>query len=536
MSAIPMRNGKRVYEHYSPKLAEGQWDAIVIGSGMGGMSCSATLSKLGRKVLLLEQHYVPGGFTHMFGRKGFKWDVGVHVMGEMTPGEIPFEMLKWLTNGEVTMNSLGDPFDSFYFPHGYTFHMPEGKDKLIDSLKAQFPNEVDKIDRYVKTVLRADIASKALFLFQTLPLWLERILAKIWYGLFFKNYWAMTTEEVISQFNFSKDLKLALTSHWGYYGSVPKDSAFGVHALTHTHFWNGARYPQGGAKVFAEAMLANVLNNGGKVLTKANVKEVIVKDGKAVGVEMEDGTTILSKHVISAAGAKTTVNRLLPEPYRLQPWAEEIRAIPDSPPYLCLNLAFKGDIKAEGAKSGNMWLYTVDNNDTQLWDIANPDERPHLLYVSFPSLKDPDHDAGPEQMHTGECVTFVDWDNFAQWQHTEFGDREPDYEALKKNIEERMLMELKLRLPNIMQHLEFCELSTPLTAAHYARASQGAIYGLSASPQRFTCEPLRVRTPIKNFYMGGVDVATLGVISGMTSGILAATAIDKRAYLRLLGW
>jgi all-trans-retinol 13,14-reductase len=139
-------------------------------------------------------------------------------------------------------------------------------------------------------------------------------------------------------------------------------------------------------------------------------------------------------------------------------------------------------------------------------------------------------------MHTGECVTFVDWDNFAQWQHTEFGDREPDYEALKKNIEERMLMELKLRLPNIMQHLEFCELSTPLTAAHYARASQGAIYGLSASPQRFTCEPLRVRTPIKNFFMGGVDVATLGVISGMTSGILAATAIDKRAYLRLLGW
>lgn len=534
MSAIPMRNGKRVYEHYSPKIADEHWDVIVIGSGMGGMSCAATLSKLGRKVLLLEQHYVPGGFTHMFGRKGHVWDVGVHVMGEMTEGEIPYKMLMWLTNNEVTMNSLGDPFDSFYFPHGFTFHMPEGKDKLIASLKQQFPDEADKLDRYVKTVLRADIASKSLFLFQTLPLWLERILAKLWYGIFFKNYWAMTTEEVISSFNFSKNLKLALTSHWGYYGSVPKESAFGVHALTHTHFWNGARYPQGGAKVFAEAMLANVLNNGGKVLTKASVKEVIVENGVAKGVRMDDGREFRSKYVVSTAGAKTTVNRLVPEPYRQSDWAKKIRSIGDSPPYLCLNLAFKGDIKAAGARSGNMWLYTIENNDTQLWDMGNPDERPHLLYVSFPSLKDPEHDPGPELRHTGECVTFVDWKEFAKWQHTQFGDREPDYETLKKSIEERMLAELRLRIPEIMKYLEFSELSTPLTALHYARASQGAIYGLAASTQRFTCEELRVRTPIQNFFMGGVDVATLGVISGMTSGILAATAIDKRAYLRLL--
>ena len=533
MSAIPMRNGKRVYEHYSPKIADEQWDVIVIGSGMGGMSCSAALSKYGKRVLLLEQHYVPGGFTHMFGRKGYQWDVGVHVMGEMTPGEIPYKMLHWLTNGEVTMNSLGDPFDSFYFPHGYTFHMPEGFQKLIASLKTQFPNEADKLDKYVSLVKKADMVSKSFFLFQTFPLWLEKVLSKIWYS-FFTNYWIITTEEVIASFNFSKDLKLALTSHWGYYGSVPKESSFGIHALTHTHFWNGARYPQGGAKVFAEAMLSNVLKAGGKILTKASVREVIVENGTAVGVRMDDGREFKSKYVVSTAGAKTTVNRLVPESFRQSDWAKKIRAIADSPPYLCLNLAFKGDIKAAGARSGNMWLYTVEHNDQCMWNIADPNERAHLLYVSFPSLKDPHHDAGPEQMHTGECVTFVDWENFAKWQHTEFGNREPDYEALKKSIETRMLAELNLRIPEIMKHLEFCELSTPLTAAHYARANQGAIYGLGATPQRFTCEELRVRTPIKNFYMGGVDVATLGVISGMTSGILAATAIDKRAYLRLL--
>lgn len=534
MSVIPTHRGKRVYEHYNGQNGGDGWDAIVIGSGMGGMSCATTLSKLGHKVLLLEQHYLPGGFTHMFGRKGFKWDVGVHVMGEMTPGEIPYKMLMWLTDNKVKMISEGDPFDNFHFPHGFSFSMPEGSQKFIDSLKAQFPDEVEKIDRYVRLVKRADIASKSLFLFQTLPLWLEKVLAKLWYGVFFENYWAKTTAEVIDSFNFSKNLKLALTSHWGYYGSVPAESAFGVHALTHTHFWNGASYPQGGAKMFAETMLANVVDAGGKVLTKAWVKEVVIENGVAVGVRMADDQVIKAKWVISATGAKTTVNKLLPAAFRNQPWANEIRQVKDSPPYLCLNLAFKGDIRAAGAKSANQWLYTIDNNDTQLWNVADPNERPHLLYVSFPSLKDPEHDPGPEMMHTGEAVTFVDWSLFKAWENTEFGKREEEYKQLKAQIEERMLAELRLRLPEIMKHLAFCELSTPLTAKHYANVSNGAIYGLAASPQRFTCPSLRVRTPIKNFLMSGVDVATLGVVSGMTSGILAATVIDKRAYLRLL--
>jgi len=77
-------------------------------------------------------------------------------------------------------------------------------------------------------------------------------------------------------------------------------------------------------------------------------------------------------------------------------------------------------------------------------------------------------------------------------------------------------------------------LSTPLTSKHYCRASKGAIYGLDASVKRFTNPHLRTRTPIKNFYMSGVDVATVGVVSGMISGILTAAAIDKRAYLKLL--
>src|SRR5688572_9362083 len=106
------------------------WDAIVIGSGMGGMACANALARHGRRVLLLEQHYVAGGMTHTFKRKDFLWDVGVHCLGEMEPGRGPRRLLNWLTRGEVRMNSLGGTYDAFHFPGGEVFRLPDGKDKF----------------------------------------------------------------------------------------------------------------------------------------------------------------------------------------------------------------------------------------------------------------------------------------------------------------------------------------------------------------------------------------------------------------------
>jgi all-trans-retinol 13,14-reductase len=147
-------------------------------------------------------------------------------------------------------------------------------------------------------------------------------------------------------------------------------------------------------------------------------------------------------------------------------------------------------------------------------------------------MKDPEHERG--QKETGECVTFVDWDAFIKWDDSTFGNRELAYEELKASIEKRLLDALQKRIPDIMEQVDFCELSTPLTSKHYCRANKGAIYGLNASTDRFSNPHLRTRTPIKNFYLSGVDVATVGVVSGMVSGILTAATIDKRAYLKLL--
>jgi all-trans-retinol 13,14-reductase len=532
MSVIPKHNGERVYKNY-PEVSDGPWDEIIIGSGMGGMACAAALSKYGHKVLVLEQHYIPGGFTHMFGRKGYKWDVGVHVIGEMGPKDQPGKMLRWLSNNKVDMVSLGDTYDRFWFPDGFKVRFPDSRAKYIAQLKEKFPAESAKIDAYIKVVEKAAKWAKAFYAFKTLPKWLDKMGTRV-VNLFTRDWWALTTTQVMQEIGLSDKLQTVLTVHWGYIGSIPDESAFALHALTHTHFWNGGFYPRGGSMSYAQHLLGNVWDAGGEVITKARVQELIVENGKAVGVRMEDGRELHAKRIVSAAGAKATVNHLLPAALKEIAWAKSIREIPSSPSYICLNLAFKGDIAAAGATASNLWLFDTWRRDCKTWNIADATTRADILYCSFPSLKDPDHEAGTQTKHTGECVTFVDWGEFKNWENTEHKKRDEDYLQLKAQIEQRLLQQLRERIPEIMQHLDFAELSTPLTAKFFTNADQGAIYGLEASPKRFKNADLRTRTPIKNFFMTGVDIAAIGVTSAMASGLLTAATIDKRIYRRLI--
>jgi all-trans-retinol 13,14-reductase len=304
-----------------------------------------------------------------------------------------------------------------------------------------------------------------------------------------------------------------------------------MQALVSKHYFYGGYYPVGGASRIAGTILPSVVEAGGAVRVNAEVQTVIMRKGRAVGVRLASGEEITAPVVISDAGAVNTAH-MLPESER--GWAAPIESLEPSPAHLCLYLGFEGDIRAAGATPANLWLYDSWDHDAMLGWRPERGDPPPCLYVSFPSLKDPEHDPGPEMLHTGEIVTFVPWEPFARWAGTRWKKRGDDYEAFKRDLGDRMLGRLCAHLPALRPLVAHAELSTPLTTEHFARSHRGSIYGLEHSPARFALSSLRPRTPIRGLYLTGCDVSTGGVMGAAFGGVLTAAALEPRRTIQLL--
>jgi len=383
-------------------------------------------------------------------------------------------------------------------------------------------------------VQQAGKSAKVHFFCRNMAKWAETLATPFLKGKL-NNWIKITTKEVLDELTSNEKLKAVLAGQWGYYGSPPSRSSFFIHAITIRHFWEGAYYPEGTSKTLADNILNIVHEKGGDVRLRTAVEKVLTEGGKVVGVRTAKGENIYAPLVISAAGAKATVERLLPETEEQKKWATNIKKLPQSPCHLCVYLGFEGDIKKAGATASNQWFFNSWDQEKTLWDFKNKGEEPHILYVSFPSLKDPAHDAGDSNYHTGEVVTFVDWDYFLKWEETKQGRRGEDYKDLKEELTKRILDHLKTHLPELMKLCTYVELSTPLSTDHFCSSPRGAIYGLEPTPERFNCKDLRPQTPLKNFYLTGADVGTLGVVGALMGGVLTAAKIDKRIFSKIKG-
>jgi len=520
---------------WSKQAPAGPWDYLIVGSGMGGMTTAALLAKLGRRVLVLEQHYVPGGFTHSFTRPGYRWDVGVHAVGEVTAHSMPGRVLEWLTDGRLEWASLGPTYDEFHFPGGFRIDFPDNPQTFRHNLLEAFPADAGAVDGYFRRVRQVARAMRGYYMARALPPTLAP-LADPLLGRRAQHELETTTGQVLDALTANDELKTVLTAQWGYYGATPTRSSFAIQALVAKHFLYGGFYPVGGSQQIARCLLQPVTDAGGFTRIGADVEQILVEGGRAVGVRLAGGETIRAKRVVSAVGVAATVRRLLPEAHRSAEWARDVGALTPAPAHVCLYLGFKGDIRQAGAGTANKWFYSTWNHEQASWPVspdAEPD-KPPVLYCSFPSLKDPQHEPGPEERHTGEVVTFVPWQPFVRWQAAPWHKRGQQYEAFKKRIADHMLAGLLEQMPGLEPMVDFAELSTPVSTDHFCRPIEGSIYGLAATPTRFQNRWLRPRSPIRGLFLSGSEVATCGVIGAMMGGLLAAVSAEPVGAMRHL--
>jgi all-trans-retinol 13,14-reductase len=506
-------------------------DTIIIGSGIGGLACAAALAKYGHTVMVFEQHFIAGGLTSTFSRKGFTWDVGIHYLGEVGPEGQARRILDWLSDSAIRMAPVGAVYDIIHFPDDFKIAFESPAEALKHNLEEKFPQSSVEIKAFFSLLGKVAREFSTPFRLRVLPRLFAWIYSQ-WTAGRIRRWWGRTIAEVLGETISDQKLRSVLTAQWGDHGGRPSVGSFAMHAMIMTHYLNGAYYPVGGARTFADSLIPVIKKAGGEVRIKSPVKEILMANGKAIGVMLVDGTQHYAKRVISAIGTRDTVQQLLPTSVHDIAWAKEILSLKPSSSHLCLYLGFEGDIRKAGATSANHWVYETWDTDAADWNDPAATDAP-MLFVSFPSLKDPHHEAGEKQKHTGEVVTWINWELFSKWEKSSRGDRPEEYRELKRLIQDRMLAQFKRYFPEIASLITYHELSTPITMVHYVRRQQGASYGLDVTPRRFLSRSLRMRTPIRGLYLAGQDVVTPGITGAMMGGVLAAAAIDPRIFRQL---
>jgi all-trans-retinol 13,14-reductase len=510
----------------NPALAE-NYDSIIIGSGMGSLTTAAILAKEGQKVLVLERHYIAGGFTHIFKRKGFEWDVGIHYIGEVQrETSVIKKLFDYISDGQLKWADMGDVYDKIIIGDK-EYDFVKGVQNFKDKMLGYFPDEKQAIESYVNLVFKAIKTSQKFYMDKALP----PIMSSLFGGKMRKPFYEFsdkTTYEILSSITKNEELIKVLSGQYGDYGLPPKQSSFVMHAAVARHYFAGGSFPIGGSSEIAKTIDTVIENAGGTILISAEVDEVIIEKNKAIGVRMKDGKVFSAKNIISGAGLMTTYNKLIPsvvsEKHQLK---QQLQTVKRSVSHACLYIGLEGSPEELKLPKTNYWVYPdkIDHDTAVDNYLDNLDADFPVVYISFPSAKDPDWPNRYPGKSTIDIITLLPYDGFKNWEDSRWMKRGEEYEALKEKISKRLLEVLYKHIPQAKGKTEHYELSTPLTTKHFVNYDKGEIYGLDHTPKRFRQRFLKPRTPIKNFYLTGQDVVTAGVAAALFSGVITTSAM-----------
>lgn len=512
---------------YTSAYAQQSYDAIVIGSGMGGLCTAAILAKDGKKVLVLERHFMAGGFTHAFKRKKYEWDVGLHYVGDLSKNDLVKGIFDYITDEQLTWEPMDEVYDTAII-EGDRYEFVVGEDNLREKMISYFPQEREAINQYFKLVKKLNNSSPLYFC--------ERLLPPAWSYLFsklmrrgFLKYSKLTTYEVLRSLTSNEKLISVLCAQCGNYGLTPRRSSFAIHALIVGHYLEGGCVPVGGSANILKTILPGIEKSGGEVLVNAEVERILIENNTAVGVQMKNGDVLKAPIIISNAGARNTFKKLLQPSELPETITQELDKLKPSVSHLALYIGLDASDEELQLPTNNFWVYSSYRFD-EVYDryLQRPEGEPPLAYISFPSAKDP----GWKQKRPGKATIQVlglgSYERMKEWEQTDWMKRGSDYEAYKAQVTKALLDKTLEVLPQIKGHIEVCELSTPLSTKHFTNYQHGEIYGLEHTPERFDIKWLRPRTPIKNLYLTGQDIVAVGIASAVISGVLTAVSILRK--------
>ncbi|MEM1337906.1 MAG: NAD(P)/FAD-dependent oxidoreductase [Bacteroidota bacterium] len=512
------------------------YDVVLIGSGMGCLAAGACLAKAGKKVVLLERHYTPGGYTHIFKRRGYEWDVGIHYIGEVHREDgVLKKMFDYVSDGQLRWADMGDVYDRIVIGEKI-YDFPKGVNNFKNTLKKHFPEEAQAIDSYVDLVFTVSKASRSYFAEKAMPVLVQRFFGKKMRKSYLK-YATQSTLSVLQTLTSNKELIKVLTGQYGDYGLPPSQSSFAMHVSIAKHYFQGGYFPIGGSAQIVDTIAPVIAAAGGSILTNAEVSKICIEKGKAIGVALKDGKVFTGDTIISGAGVMNTYGKLLPKNISSKHSLDKaLKNVTPSIAHVCLYIGLNGSPDALQLPKANYWIYPDDlDHDGCTARYEKDVEQPFpVVYISFPAAKDPSWEERYPGKSTIDIITAMPYAVFQDWQGTSWKKRGEDYERLKEKIAQRLLAELYKREPQLQGKVDYYELSSPITTQHFMNYDQGELYGIDHNPERYKQRFLQPRTPIKNLYLTGQDIVTCGVAGALFAGFITASTLLRTNIVKNL--
>ena len=518
-----------------------RYDAIIIGSGLGGLSTAACLAAAGKSVLVLEQHEIVGGCSQTFRRKGiWEFDCGVHYVGGCVPGSdgtIPTVLRGLGVEDRIAWSRLDESgMDTVQFPD-HQFRVPTSWEGLTENLRRCFPKDADGLARCVAELRYIgegadrinDVPHSVGVILPLLKRPLEAL--AIARGLEFP------IGHLFDRCKLGPEARGAMLALVHLHNTPPaRTPALLVAVLLQHYFKAGAYFPTQGGQVLAANLVEVIRAHGGQVRTKTRVRAIDIEAGRVKGVRLVDGERLRADIVVSNADAHRTFQDLIDPRHLSRRTIERIRRL--RRPHSIFSMYLGADIDLSRTRPATNFVLherydvqtTYDLLDRGGWDPKG------WLAISSPTLK-----TGGVRHYGPPGYTSIEMFCAVPAEYSFWGGGDPmagtgykwssAYRDRKAEIE-AVLVERTLRaLPELRGHIAWQESATPMTHERFTLSRMP--YGPeNAKDQIGPFRRLSVTTEIDGLYLAGASTAYLyGIAFTLRGGVGTASHILKRDLL-----
>lgn len=476
-----------------------KYDAVIIGSGLGGLECAHILSKAGMSVLLLERGTQAGGCLQSYRRHGLAFDTGFHYVGGLDKGQSLHSAFRHLGLLRLPWQRLDNHFDRVTIGN-QTFSFAQGYDAFVETLTVAFPAERDALNKYADMLKQCGEQQ-----FDALNPQTEE--SSVLSRLFETSAYQYLTE------TFHDPLLINVLCGTSLKMELRKES---LPLFTFAHgngsFIESSWRLKGDGSLIINSLADGIRMHGGEIICNAEVRELVEKDGKLVHAVCSNGEIYEGTIFISNIHPAVTCNLVKQSSRMKKVYRSRITHLENTFGMFTVSLR----IKPQTLRYFNWNQYIYKEPDVWAFHLKNNPVSGVLVSCRIP-------EDGSKYVQQVDLLTPMNWSECEQWSHTEVGRRGEDYKAMKKRVADECITLAERFIPGLRDRITGCYTSTPLTYRNYTLTPEGAAYGLRKDFRNPMITLLSPRTPIPNLLLTGQNLMLHG-LHGVTMTALFTCA------------